>query len=122
MESQQKAVIVVAHLAADAADAESNVADLNQLLQRGWRVVQSSAMGAAGGGEAVSFASLVILERSDRKQAATLAEEADEALDALLEGDGAGVEVTPEVPPGDLEVEPGRERDDPSQGRTSRLW
>lgn len=108
MEPHQKALIVVARPSADAPEAESNVQALNDLLQKGWRVAQSTPMGGAGAADAACFASLVILERDRRAEAAALVEEADEALDTLLEGDGAGVEVTPEVAPEELEVEPGR--------------
>ena len=92
MMDPQKAVIVRA-----SAEGARGLDELNLLLSRGWQVRHLAPMGAAGvgapAGEAVfQFASLVILERPQRAEAVLLEaeEEIEEAIEDLLEGDGAG--------------------------------
>ena len=79
--------------------------DLNIALQRGWRVVHLVPMGGAGAaGHGADtppcFAALVVIERAGAaeaelmEQVEELAEEVpDEALDNLVDGDGASVDL-----------------------------
>ena len=63
MATERKALVVLY-----TPDGESeSLAELNALLNDDWRLMSSSAMGGAGGSGAHQFASLVILEREQRK-------------------------------------------------------
>lgn len=58
---------------------------VNQDLQQGWRVMQISPMGGAGGGEGVRFAAAVLLEQSEGG-ATRLAEEMEKQAEVDMEG------------------------------------
>lgn len=93
MRTQQKALIVMAR-----PDRTDGLDELNLALQRGWRVAHVASMGGAGVGTAAAlpdlcFAALVVLEWNGLVEAEVLeqAEELpEEALDPLVDGDGAG--------------------------------
>lgn len=86
------------------------LAELNTRLRNGWRVVNIAPMGGTGldvDGEvpAPFLAALVIVERSESEAAAVGAlEEAEdkpeEIVGEIVEGDGAGPEITPDPPSG----------------------
>ena len=63
MATERKALVV---LYTPGGDPESLV-ELNALLNDDWRLMSSSAMGGAGGGQDPQFASLVILEREQKR-------------------------------------------------------
>ena len=77
----QKALIVHTQSAAGGA----TLADLNEHLRAGWRVVQATPMGSGGDG----FAALVVVEQA----AATEAEALLDQIEEEMEGDGAADEV-----------------------------
>ena len=63
-ETQKKALVVTHTPGGD----PSSVNDLTRLLNEGWRLVGTSAMGGVGGYDGpVRFAALVVLEREDKK-------------------------------------------------------
>lgn len=97
MPPQQKALIV--HYGPDSAH---RLDELNVQLNRGWRVVHATPMGAvamntSGADPAVHFAALVVIERAQDNDTATLEkeseEEIDEILEELVEGNGSSVEI-----------------------------
>ncbi len=75
----QKAVV----LTHQASDSEQSQAALDALLRAGWTVVSTAPMG--GGGEAVGFASLVVLEQ------------AGAVADSILEQIEGAIEAEPET-------------------------
>lgn len=83
---------------------------VNERLKRGWRVALVAPMGAAGGGEGVAFAALVVLERRG-SEAEDVLVQIEEEIEETLEGDGAGLDLPPEPGRGPLgpSVEKGRD-------------
>ncbi len=69
-------VFVLTHQSRDAAQAQ---AALDELLRAGWTVVSTAPMG--GGGQAVGFASVLVLEQKGAA-AAGLLEQIEEAIEA----------------------------------------
>lgn len=97
MKNQQKALVVMAE-----PGQVHGLDELNIALRRGWRVARIASMGGAGvgvgeGTPTLCFAALVIIERTDTREADLLEqteEQIEEAVDDLVEGDGssAGLE------------------------------
>ncbi len=74
---------------------------VNERLKRGWRVAHVAPMGAAGAGEGVAFAALVVLERRGSEAEHVLVQ-IEEEIEETLEGDGAGLDLPPEPGRGPL--------------------
>lgn len=86
----QKALIV-----RTGADGHDGLKELNVELERGWRVVQMTPMGGAGGAaEAPSHAALVILEHRDERSGPMLAVEALEQVERAEEYAGEHAKST----------------------------
>ena len=77
-------VFVLTHPSSDAAQ---SLAALDELLRAGWTVVSTAPMGA--GGQAVGFASVVVLEQANA-MAEGLLEQIEDAIEA--EPESAGVQ------------------------------
>ena len=105
MSNEQKAFVVKS-----TQQAVQGLAELNEHLAQGWVVEKVASLGAAAAGEdapAVHFAALVIVTRDDQEATAAVAaaEEVEEFVDEVVEGDGATQEVaepgaTPGINPG----------------------
>ena len=66
--THERRALVVTHVPGEDA---ASVDELTALLNHGWRLLSTTAMGGAGGAEGpVQFASLVVLEREDQKTVA----------------------------------------------------
>jgi hypothetical protein len=99
MKSTQKALII-----RTGPDGHDGLEELNIELERGWRVVEVTSMGGAGGATASPvIAALVILEHRDERPeepvmaATAVEEETEKAVEEIVEesyeiteGDGAG--------------------------------
>ena len=94
MKTHQKALVVLA-----GPGRTYGLDELNIALERGWRVVHATAMGGAAATRAESgadqnFAALVIIERAETGAVALQqAEEAEELIEEIVEGDGSSTGV-----------------------------
>ena len=105
MPNEQKAFVVKS-----TQQAVQGLAELNEHLAQGWVVEKVASLGAAAAGEdapALHFAALVIVARDDYEGAAAVAaaEEVEEFVEEVVEGDGATQEVA--TPGAEPEVDPG---------------
>lgn len=104
MPNEQKAFVVKS-----TQQAVQGLAELNEHLAEGWVVKDVTSLGAAAAGEdapALHFAALVIVMRDDDEAAAVAAaEDVEEFVEEVVEGDGATQEVA--EPGADPRVDPG---------------
>ncbi|GAB5537731.1 MAG: hypothetical protein Rubg2KO_39800 [Rubricoccaceae bacterium] len=63
MAKERKAIVV--HYMPDAES--PTLTELNELLNDGWRLMSTTAMGGAGTASSSQFAALIILEREEQK-------------------------------------------------------
>jgi len=104
MPNEQKAFVVKS-----TQQAVQGLAELNEHLAQGWVVEEVASLGAAAAGDdtpALHFAALVIVSRDDQEATAAVAaaEDVEEFVEEVVEGDGATQEVA--EPGADPRVDP----------------